>query len=402
MRDVTRQPRGTVLGDTHNFGRHVSARGARIQKPRPVFWEWLFLSAKSPLRRVLDDAAVEDGLGPNSFGFLPDLAFTSHPSLAGGAVERVSLAPLGRLGAHDRTELARIFGRALALFSWFGVTDLHWENLALGRGPRGQIVFTPLDVEMILDDFALPTSTKLLPESDADYADTYRHAAGARRVLPWLGKPLRGDDLAAIIAAYLATLDLLERHRAGIAHVLAALPELTKTPIRVLLRATGDYVRARTEPVWPPLLDAEAEQLARGDIPYFFRLYGAPGIRYYTRRDLTTTGRLPLRGDVPQLAPLLDVARGLRRAQGRHLREEGLFAILGAFDHPTLRGVFAASDLSLSLTARKVTLSLPGGEVLEAHRKFGALVGSVYLPCRCGEVSTALVPAVTRCTLDRR
>ncbi len=49
-------------------------------------------------------------------------------------------------------------------------------------------------------------------------------------------------------------------------------------------------MRALSVPLWPPLLDAEAEQLARGDIPYFFRLYGRRGIFYYQNRALTALG----------------------------------------------------------------------------------------------------------------
>lgn len=388
----------SALGDTHNFGRHVERRGGRIVKPRPVFWEWLFLSAESPLRRALAAASAGDPRERGAFDFLPDLSFDDARALAGGTVEEVRLAPIGRVEAEARAELARVLGRATALFAWMGVTDLHWENLALGRSARGTIQLFPLDVEMILDDFARPTETKLLPEIDDDYSEIYRHAAGARRVLPWLGKPARGEDVAAMAHAYVQAIDLLERHAPALAEAIGALPSLREMPIRVLLRATGDYVRARSEAVWPPLLDAEAEQLARGDIPYFFRLYGAPGIRYYQDARLRDVGRLPLRGDVPQLAPLLSIARGLRHAEARRLREEGMFALVGAFDPPSARGAFEDGAFRLAFGARTLTVTLPSGEELETRRNLRAFVGSIYSPCACGEVKSVLVPAVTRCT----
>jgi hypothetical protein len=389
------------LGDSHNFGRRVAIRAGRIEKPRTLLWEWLLLAAESPLRRLLDDAAARDGLGDEAFGFLPALAFRSPRAVHGGAVEKVALDPLPRLSRAGRRDLARIVGRSLALFSWLGVSDLHWENLVLGVDRRGRVIFAPLDVEMILTDMALPTETKLLPDTDPEYAAVYRHAAGVRRVLPHLGKPVRAEDLVAMAAAYRGTLDFLDRHARAIAGALARLPNLRKTPIRVCLRGTDEYVRARSVPPWPPLLDAEAEQLERGDIPYFFRLYGRPGIHYYGDRALRTLARIPLRGDVPKLDPLLRLSRGLRSPSRASLREPGLFTVLGAFDDASFEGKHESDGLSVAFGARTLTVTLPDGEELEVRRDLRAFVGSVYLPCRCGEVRTVFVPEVTVCDAMR-
>ena len=56
----------------------------------------------------------------------------------------------------------------------------------------------------------------------------------------------------------------LGRHARAVADVFARLPGLAETPIRVCLRGTDEYVRARPEPLWPPLLDGEAEHVASG------------------------------------------------------------------------------------------------------------------------------------------
>src|SRR5262249_47162464 len=124
------------LGDSHNFGQRVSVRDGRVHKPRTLLWEWLVLSAESPLRQPLGEAAERDGLG-DSFGFLPDLKFFRSRSHIGGEVEQVALRPLGALSSNHRRALAVTVGRAIALFSWLGVCDLHWENLVLGRDDRG-------------------------------------------------------------------------------------------------------------------------------------------------------------------------------------------------------------------------------------------------------------------------
>jgi hypothetical protein len=392
----------THLGDTHNFGRRVTRREGRIVKPRTVLWEWLVLAADSPLRRLLAEAAVRDGMGSEAFGFLPDLKFFPSRARHGGEVEPIELTPLPAPSRDLRRELARIVGRSLALWSWLGAADLHWENLVLGVDGRGRVVFAPLDVEMILADLSLPTETKLLPDADPEYAAICRHAAGVRRALPYLGKPVDPADLLAMAGAYGGTLAFLDRHAREIADVFAALPGLRETPIRVCLRGTDEYVRARSEPLWPPLLDAEAEQLCRGDIPYFFRLYGRPGIHYFGDRELTQLERIPLEGDVPRLDPVLQVSRGLRSPSRKKLREDGLFTLLGAFDHASFAGKHEDDELEVTFRARTLVVKLQGGEELHSRRNLSAFVGSVYLPCRCGEVRSVFVPPVTVCEAGAR
>jgi hypothetical protein len=359
------------------------------------------LSADSPLRRLLGEAAQQDGLGPTAFGFLPDLKFFRAGARDGGEVERVELAPLPAPSTGERRALAHVVGRSLALWSWLGVSDLHWENLVLGVDARGHLVFAPLDIEMILSDLSLPTETKLLPDADPEVAEMCRHASGVRRALPYLGKPVEAACVLAMASAYRGTLAFLDRHAREIAGVIARVPGLREAPIRVCLRGTDEYVRARSEPPWPPLLDAEAEQMARGDIPYFFRLYGRPGIHYYGDRALRRLERIPLRGDVPRLDPVLQLSRGLRSPSRKKLREEGLFTLLGAFDHASLSGKHEDDGLEVTFAARTLVVKLPDGEELRSRRDLRAFVGSVYLPCRCGEVRSVFVPPVTVCEAER-
>ncbi len=385
------------LGDSHNFGRRVTASETRIHKPRTIFWEWLMLSAKSPLRRFFDMAAAKDGLEDRAFGFLPDLDFGDPRARDGGEVQRVVLEPLGELSGEEKSKLARIVGRSLALFSWLGVSDLHWENLVIGAGSGGDVVFAPLDVEMFLAELSMPTETKLIPDADPEVAAICRHACGVRRVLPWLGKPIDPVDLLAMIGAYRQTLAFLDRHSQEIADLLAAEPGLREAPIRVLLRGTGDYVSAGKTRLWPPLLAAEKEQLDRGDIPYFFRLYGRAGIHWFGDAALTELRRLPHEGDVPQLDPMLQVSKGLRSPSRKRLREEGLLTLVGAFDHPSFTGRHELGQYALTFTSKKITLQLPKSDELRSHRKMSEFVGSVYLPCHCGEVRSVFVPPVTKC-----
>jgi hypothetical protein len=389
----------TALGDAHNFGRRVSRRGKRVLKPRTLFWEWLLLGTDSPLRQRLEQLAERDGLGHDAFGFLPRLSFFRGRSGVGGEVQALELEPLPRASRARRRELAVIVGRSLALWTFFGVADLHWENLVLGVDARGRIVFGPLDIELMLAELSLPTETKLLPDADPEYRELCRHAAGVRRALPVLGKPIDAGDLLAMLSAYHRVVGLLERHARQLGQLLASLPELRQAPIRVLLRSTGEYLGEDHQALWPPLLEAEAEQLARGDVPYFFRLYGRRGIHYYKSRDLETFETLPLKGDVPQLDKLLDLSRGLSVKSRPKLGKDGLFCLLGAFDSPELRGRHAGDGVAVAFGARRLTVELEGGPELETGRDLSEFVSSVYLPCRCGEVRSVFVPARSRCTL---
>lgn len=386
------------LGDSHNFGRRVTVEQGRVTKPRTLFWEQLLLSAESPLRVLLARLAREAGLGEDFFAFLPTLRFFPASSGVGGVVEHIALEPLPRMTEARQRELATVVGRSLALWSWLGAADLHWENLALGVDERERVVFGPLDIELLLDDLSLPTQTKLLPDADPEYAELCRHAAGVRRALPYLGKPLAARELLAVAGAYRETLLLLDRHAAAIGELLAGLPGLSDAPIRLLLRSTGEYENAGSPDLWPPLLPAEAEQLKRGDVPYFFRFYGKKGIFYYTSPDLRELGRLPLRGDVPQLEPLLDLTRGLRSPSRSKLLQDGFFTVLGAFDHPALTGRHSSDALELVFGARTLTARFADGEELSTRRKLNAFVGSVYLPCSCGETRSVLAPPARVCT----
>ncbi len=385
-----------LLGDSHNFGRQVEMRQRRIFKPRPLLWEWLLLSGRSPLRRFLE-AEGSDALGPHPFGFLPRLNFYSPRRLhREGEVERLKLAPLPSLDAKERRELAGLVGRAVALWSWLGLSDLHWENLALGIDARSQLIFAPLDIESILSDLTLPTQTKLLPDSDPDYAAICRHACGLRRVLPYLGKPVGPTELLAMADDYRLTLLFLQQRAQAIGRLIASAPRMRETPIRVCLRGTADYVLADQGRVRAPFLAAELEQLARGDIPYFFRLYGRAGLYYYRNRARTQFSRVDLGRGAMKANPLLQLSR-MRSPGRRSLAEQGLFVLLAAFDSEELSGHHREGKVEIIWTKRQITVQLSDGLALQARRDLSSFVESIYLDCTCGEVRQPFVPKVTSC-----
>ncbi len=150
-------------------------------------------------------------------------------------------------------------------------------------------------------------------------------------------------------------------------------------PKAAAARGGGRAARAGRHPVLLPPVRAAGHSLLR-------------------QRSAHPSGRaLPRAGDVPQLDPILQLSRGLRSATRRKLREEGLFTVLGAFDHPSLAGTHRTSELEETFEPRALILKLSTGEELETRRDLSAFVGSVYLPCRCGEVRSVFVPPVTVC-----
>jgi hypothetical protein len=100
---------------------------------------------------------------------------------------------------------------------------------------------------------------------------------------------------------------------------------------------------------------------------------------------------------VPKLEPLLSLSRGLRSPSRKTLREEGLLAVLGAFEHPSFHGLYEQHELRVRFGARRLVVELSNRERLEARRDLRAFVGSVYQACRCGEVRSVFVPEVTTC-----
>jgi hypothetical protein len=99
---------------------------------------------------------------------------------------------------------------------------------------------------------------------------------------------------------------------------------------------------------------------------------------------------------------VLQVSRGLRSPSRKTLREEGLFAVLGAFDHASLAGRHENEDIEATFGTRTIVVRLPAGEELHSRRNLSRFVGSVYLPCRCGEVRSVFVPKVTVCEAGAR
>ena len=179
----------------------------------------------------------------------------------------------------------------------------------------------------------------------------------------------------------------------AIADVISSLPDLRETRSHLLAR-TEAYVLASED--FGRRAEAEVSTGTR-DIPYSSACMDA---RITTTATTRSARERSLSRDVPQLDPILSLARGPARSVSQSWREEGLFLLLSAFDHPALTGRHTSDELEVSFGGRELVIKLPSGEELRSARDLSAHVSSVYLPCRCGEVRSVFVPSVTVCEAE--
>ncbi|OGQ22118.1 MAG: hypothetical protein A3C46_09735 [Deltaproteobacteria bacterium RIFCSPHIGHO2_02_FULL_44_16] len=151
-----------LLGDSHNGGKRVLlSSDGRIYKPRCIFWEWLFLGVDSPFRHALKEFCFYSEYSENNF-LLPNLLFSIVNEIPQyGYVERLEYQKANK---YTLAEFEAI-GATVALLGWFGLSDLHKENVALGRDVNGKLIFCPIDIEILFHDFSLISQTCLFPTS---------------------------------------------------------------------------------------------------------------------------------------------------------------------------------------------------------------------------------------------
>lgn len=253
----------TVNGDVHNFGRRVTPLTSQwIKKPRPVLWEQLFLSAASPLRASLSEVfAQEKSIDP--FKVIPDLKFFTLQVPNSGFVEKVRVEEIGRFDKFREGEL-EVIGAFIAIICWFGISDLHDENVIIGRDQLGNLIIAPIDIECIFQDFKTPSQSGLLPGLRSDIIKY--------GLIPFFKdiEHIRASDIGKLIFSYYKSICILEKNKTIIFDKLLKIPHISETPIRVIFRPTRFYVEKVKERDFRNIFASETIQLDRRDIPYFF------------------------------------------------------------------------------------------------------------------------------------
>lgn len=319
-----------MLGDPHNFGQRVARLGDQIVKPRCLLWEWLFLSGDSPLRQTLERIALRQSTFSPMRAF-PRLKFSSDTPaelIRGGCVEFLELRPISPQGSISEYD-ARMIGAAVATCAWFGLSDLHHENIAFGRSANDELVWGPIDIESAFADFELLSQTLLLPTRGVPHAGLISVIDSVR---------LSGciKSITSLCRGYIDAFDFLNSHCDEIYSSINGVIAIDSIPNRLILRPTRQYLsylNGEASYFFPLMCEAEINQLRRGDVPYFLQFTGQRQVFVVDRNGSLALVDLP-----NELASHMDIFQcALTKGKPRrvHLRSlvcNGVMQLLRAFD----------------------------------------------------------------------
>lgn len=265
------------LGDSHN-GKCVSLvqRGITkvVNKPRCVFWEYLFLDQTSEFRkfsRSNTDIQFDEILGNVGY-FSSDQYFSGDASFISQSVK----------SNNDLSKIGELSAVALA----FGFGDLHNSNLVNDTRNNLQII----DLECVFSRYDLLQSTLIAPAKwNVDNSKTLleKFCINQRSKLTW-------QQLYQLLSSFIVVTRQLINHReAMVSHFQSQNKTYAQYPIRILLRPTAQYQQAiKNDNFSNDFMLEEIEQMERGDIPYFWGFLGGRNIfwnDYNDARELIST-----------------------------------------------------------------------------------------------------------------
>lgn len=360
------QSRIIPLGDPHNFGKRVSLHSdGRIHKPRTVYWEKLFLGIDSAFVARIGEMSARAGVRSPLAPF-PRLRFSAERGGQGGWVERLELGQ-PHAGVFDAESFMGI-GAAIGSALWFGLTDLHADNVAFGTDAGGRLVFGPIDIECVMDQCYLPMQAQLIPAAGMREVD-----GGLCRLRSLIHEYAAHELVAALCAGFLEAVDFYDKADGELKSAFES-AETAEQPIRLILRNTREYYAlARSAGGFAdgaPLEETERRQLDRGDIPYFFRRFDSSEVLYFAEngvqapagvaRDKSdralSLARLPIDG---VLVPRTNV---------EELRKFGVLQIARYFDPAATRAMYDAGRVRIEFDGDYVTMKVSGEAALRCRR----------------------------------
>lgn len=251
-------------GDFHNFNRFVSQRklnGAIVfNKPRPVFWEMFFFGERSPLKRVFTSTTIQ-----------MNLRHLQAKGVFDNDVKAINSAD--RLATLDDFYA---FGQLLAYCYFFGLQDIHKDNLLITENGL-QVI----DLEQAFSDMLLPNQSLLLPVNPGGIWIAGLNVL-TNKAIDQLGKFESKKMIDGFLSLSKVVLDSVDQ----ITEILlTSQASFQNQPLRVYLRGTKDYdEKLRGESAVSNWFYEESVQLTRGDIPYFFSYLGDNNVYYYTTK----------------------------------------------------------------------------------------------------------------------
>jgi len=264
-------------GDPHNFQKRVNITEDKyIMKPRCSLWEYEFLSNDGSIRRLLKQKSIQE-FGHDLFAALPQVMYYNKEDLLQSSVlEKVILDRCVNLDDYE----CLLIGAVIGLCAWFGMSDLHKNNIVFGRDSTGKLKFGPIDIECIFDNFALPSQTHLMPTKDFKEKN-----CGLIDIVKILDRCKISSMGASICLGYIDSVRFLEEIEEEISCQMSV-DCYKKAPIRVITKQTSDYKKyiSGCQSLNDVMCKSEVVQLSRGDIPYYFRLLDSQNLYYYTNK----------------------------------------------------------------------------------------------------------------------
>lgn len=261
-----------ILGDTHNFGKSVRRLDdSWIFKPRPLFLEKLFLSSNEFTKDI--EKFFEENLVQSPFAVLPQLQFGANDIYQEGTVEVLKLEPFkGRIEFSDFESV----GAVVATCVWFGLGDLHCDNLLVGNLKKEKrFVFTPVDIECAFENLRSPSEAFLVPGLlPKEFSGLWPFLKACQKA-----KTLNLKNITALVLGYYRAIEIFEKYRKQIESKLISSIDLARARVRVVPRDTKIYRSYFNSDV--DLFDCEKEQLKRSEIPYYFKYLNSSQIYYH-------------------------------------------------------------------------------------------------------------------------
>jgi hypothetical protein len=173
------------------------------------------------------------------------------------------------------------FGQLLAYCYYFGIQDLHKDNILWSQDGL-QVI----DAEQAFSELLLPNQTLMLP---------------ANREIIWSAalnllkksslEHLSRSQARSLLDGFFELSILFIENISEITEILRQnIRDIKQQPIRIFFRGTREYVEALTrESIRGNFFDEETIQLSRGDVPYFFKFMGNESVFYYSSIDWEIT-----------------------------------------------------------------------------------------------------------------
>lgn len=254
------------FGDKHNFGSFVTVEEEWVIKPRTLFWEFLFLSEDSLLRSRLNSLFIKH-LSYSLFDLFIPLAFKDLTKTS-GKVQFIKMNG-DEIGNLTDLEVNQV-GSLIAMCFWFGIGDLHIENMVIGRREKKLVCF-PIDIESIFEKMTHVTQTLLLPSKKIPL-----DKCGLSKIICHIER----EKALNIVESFSSTVNLLNEHGYQILSETMSKHDFSH-PIRVIVKDTNHYKECLEKAELSSLSLSEKLQIERSDIPYFFRFHNSNEIYYW-------------------------------------------------------------------------------------------------------------------------